>query len=278
MEDSLNEKQEELDAAAENELKKIKLSLEHGMDFSQSFTSPGVSPEIEGQFLDYIQEWENQYALRKMTTVREMAGNPSIRPASEIPGDAINVALNEVMELLNHYSIRVDTLCDVDERELYRFVVEELLDVEVNDIRVEGMMHCFTYEEFHPNHPYDIKNRCTELINHIADKDRDEKVIPWGLADEVTSGGSVHTKEELNELICRFRDLFHDITLNGCNYISVSLNDTESEAIANAFVNFSGTTCDGQAVEIKGECIFKLKCEYGWWAIRQFETPWKITA
>lgn len=45
----------------------------------------------------------------------------------------------------------LDFLCDVDDAEAYRFITEELMDEEIDDIRIEGLRHCFIYEEFHPN-------------------------------------------------------------------------------------------------------------------------------
>jgi hypothetical protein len=275
--DSLNEKQNEYNGNLENELKKIKLSLEHGMDLSKSFTSSSLAPESEGQFLDYIQQWEDQYAPRKMTTVFEMAGRPTFRLVNEVPNEEIDTALNEIMNLLNQYSIRVETLCEVDERELYRFITEELLNMQTEDIQIDGMMHCFTYEEFHPNHPYDIKNRCTEVIEHIASAEKDKNIIPWGFAKNVSSGGLLHTKEELNEQIIRFSELFKSLVLNECNYISVTLNETENEATAIAFVHYSGITGNDQTVELTGNCIFKLQRGYEWWTIHQFDMPWKMT-
>lgn len=275
MSEPQNEKQHELDAETENELKKIKLSLEHGMDLSESFTSPDLSPETEGQFLDYIQKWEDQYAQRKMTTVYEMAGRPTFRVINDVPDEEINATLGELMEQLNKHSIQLDTLCAVSDKELYRFITEELLNVEVADIHIDGMMHCFTYEDFHPNHPYDIKNRCTEFIRHIADKEGDKAIIPWGLADQITSSGQVYTKEALNERIVRFHELFSNLTLNEFNYVSVTLNEAENEAIAIAYVECSGMIND-QPVKLAGDCNFYLRCEYEWWVIHQFETPWKM--
>jgi hypothetical protein len=275
MNEPLNENQN--DAETENDIKKIKLSLEHGVDFAQSSVSPDLTAEIEGQFLDYIQNWEEQFARRKMTTVYEMAGKPTFMPISEIPGDEISTALENALKRLDKYSIRLDTLCDVSDYELYRFITEELLQVEINDIHIEGMLHCFTYEEFHPNHPYDIKNRCTEVFNHIASVETEEKIIPWGLDDQISCGGQVYNKEDLNKHMIRFRQSFAELNFIDVSYKSVTLNTEENEATAVAVAHFLGTTTDNQPLELNDECEFHLRCEYGWWVINQLETPWGIT-
>ena len=275
MSDPKEEELNELDAKTENELKKIKLSLEYGMDFSQSFASPDLPQETQSHFLDYIQHWEYQNANRRMTTIFDRLGKPVFRPVSEMIDYEINMALSSVIELLDKHSIRIDTLCEVGNREMYRFITEELLNVEIADIRIDGMMHCFTYEEFHPNHPYDIKNRCTEFIRHFTDKEGDKTLIPWGLADQIIYRGQVYSKEELNSNIIKFQSLLNSLALNEHKYISVTLNDTENEATVLVLVDFSGMKND-QLMDFSGNYNFHLKCEYGWWTIDQFETPFEL--
>ncbi|MCD6010292.1 MAG: hypothetical protein K0Q79_154 [Flavipsychrobacter sp.] len=223
------------DIHTEIEIKKIKLALEHGMDFSNSYSNPDTPPEVEGQFLDYIQQWEDQFAKHKTISVYDFTGNPSFRPLSEIPDSEIEIDLNRIMDIMQQHSVDLGTLCAVDDKELYRFIIEELFLHEMNDIRIEGMRHCFTYEEFHPNHEYDIKNRCTEIIEHITDKKRSD-LIPWGLADNVMCRDTFYTKDELNKKMLNFRDSFRAIALRDFQYTSVTVNNDDghltSQAIA----------------------------------------------
>jgi len=59
MQEPFEENEEELEKIRlENEIKKIKLSLEHGMDLSHSYTDEELPPEVEGAFLDHIKQWE----------------------------------------------------------------------------------------------------------------------------------------------------------------------------------------------------------------------------
>jgi hypothetical protein len=273
MEESSEEKFEDLNT--ENEIKKIKLALEHGMDFSKSFSDTELPPEIEGKFLDHIQEWEDQFAQHKMISIYDLAGKPSFRPLAEIPANEVETELNRILEILQQHSIVLDTLCEVEDRELYRFVTEELLNKETNDVRIEGMMHCFTYEEYYPNHEYDIKNRCTELVNHIIDMEKDGDIVPWGLADNVWNEGNLLTKEELNNKIIHFRDSFSSFTGHDFEYTTVSINDEKNEAEAAAHIHFTGHIegC-AETMEFEGICSFSLKCEYDWWTINKFEMPW----
>ncbi|MBK6536623.1 MAG: hypothetical protein IPG09_02205 [Ignavibacteria bacterium] len=40
--------------------------------------------------------------------------------------------------------IVLDTLCDYEDEVIYKFITEELFREETNNIRIEGMRHCFT--------------------------------------------------------------------------------------------------------------------------------------
>jgi hypothetical protein len=52
---------------------------------------------------------------------------------------------------LAEYGVYVDFLYEVDTTEMYCFVTEELLDEEIDDVRIPGLQCHFVYEEFHPN-------------------------------------------------------------------------------------------------------------------------------
>jgi len=275
MQEQLNNEEDQVnDPRTENEIKKIKLSLEHGMDFSNSFSDPHLPPEVECEFLDYIGEWEKQFAANKTVSVYEMAGNPEWKPAAEIGDHEIRAELDRIMEALNKNDIILDTLCEVKDRELYRFITEELFIHETNDIRIPGMMHAFTYEEFHPNHEYDIKNQCTELITHITDKEENSDLEPWGLADKVWYGAAEFTKEELNKKLINFRDSFSSFTIHLFEYTSVDINEEKNAATSVADIHYSAVIDGGNdTIDFKGECKFYLRCDCEWWVIYRFEVP-----
>jgi hypothetical protein len=271
-----NDDAQHSDLHTENEIKKMKLALEHGMSLSDSFSNPDLPPEIEGQFLDYIQQWEDKYAQRKMISIYDLAGRPYFIPVNEISEKDIAAELNSILQILQQHSIALDTLCPVTDRELYRFVTEELMNEETEDIRIEGMMHCFTYEEYHPNHEYDVKNRCTEVIEYIISKEKDYTTAPWGLADNIVVGDDLLTKDELNKKITAFRDSFSLFTLHSFEYTFVRLNDAENAAEAAAVIRYSATIEDSnETMEYEGTCRFWLNCEYEWWTIHKFEMPMK---
>ena len=90
-------------------------------------------------------EFEKQFEQAKAITVRERIGNPSIRPLKELPFYAVGEAVTTLLELLAAHGIAIDFLGEVDDLEVYRYLTEELLDEEIDDIRIEGMTTHFTY-------------------------------------------------------------------------------------------------------------------------------------
>lgn len=269
-----NEEDKFDDLEAENEFKKIKLALEHGMDLSKPLSDSGLPPEIEGQFLDYVQQWEDEMAKGKMILIYDLIGRPEYKPVADIADEDITAELERIIDILHTNSLHIDTISPVADRELYRFITEELFAKETNDIKIEGMMHCYIYEEYHPNHEHDIKNRCRELVEHITDKDKDDKQEPWSMADNVSYAGKEFTKEELSKKLIHFRDSFSSFSVQEMEFTAIHINEAINEADVIAHIHYSGVIEGShETLDFEGECRFGLKREDEWWVIDSFEIP-----
>lgn len=269
-----NENKPLFSQAEENELKKIRLALEHGMDLSKSFSNSNMSPEIEGEFLDYIQQWEDQFASGKQVQVFEFIGSPLYLPLQDISAAQLPGELKRLQEIMQSHNVYLETLAEVDDRELYRFIIEELFLVEMNDIRIEGMMHTFIYEEFHPNHEYDIKARCREAVERMLNKDWDGDMITFDMTDETDYDGVVLSKEALHDKIMHFRAAFSAFDLHKLDLQSLTLNDENTSAQVAWHINYSGTVEDSDvSMHFSGVCTFALVYSQDWWHINALSIP-----
>jgi len=258
----------------ENEIKKIKIDLEHGTDLSKQLSESELPPEIEGEFLDYIQQFEEQFAKRETILVFDLAGKPEYRQVNDIPDEEIAGELDRIMQILQTHSINLNTLCDVDERELYRFITEELFKEETNDIRIPGMIHGFIYEEFHPNHQYDIKNRITELVEYLFDKEKENASDAWELADEIEVAGQTLAKKDFLEKSGHFRDAFSSFTTHEFAINNILVNEPADEGHAQCTLHYSGNIEGSpESLEFEGACQFYLRRQYDWWTIYKLEIP-----
>lgn len=265
-----NDNTDKFDTATENEIKKIELSLVHGIDFSQSYAAPDINPETEGAFLNYIEQWEQQYALRKTITIYELLGKPVFAPVDTISDEDIAAELDDVMNMLKRHSVQLNTLCPVPERVLYKFVTEEFLEVSTTDIRIEGMMHAFIYEDFYPNHEYDIQNRCDELVTILPNAQKGD-MTPWELGDEVRYATKTYTKKEFHARLIDFRTQFDTITLKNHEYLSISVNETENDASVVVHVHYEAVKTNGENRTLMNTYRIRLQCTYQWWTIYAIE-------
>jgi hypothetical protein len=132
-----------------NEAKKAELQQRYGATFLA--VDAKLPPDIESQWLSNIEEFEQKFESSETTTVRKFVGDPVLGPLGEIPHGKLEEELERVLNLLDANDIVVHFGREVSPAEKYRFLAEELMDVEMQDIRIEGMTHNYMYEEFHPD-------------------------------------------------------------------------------------------------------------------------------
>jgi hypothetical protein len=202
MDEPFSDEEQEGIQKALNLAKKRELQQKYGAHFSEDKSK--LPPEVESQWLNYIEEFERQFEHAGRVTLREYLGSPTFIPLGKIRPDRLESELGNVMEFLSLHDIVVDCLDDVSNGELYRFVTTELLDEEIDDIRIEGMRHCFVYEEFHPNDEYDAKMFAEHFLEDLFD--RHEEYALNGLAENEVydPAGRLITREEMADLIRSF--------------------------------------------------------------------------
>ena len=201
----------------ENDFLKMKLMLEQGAQFG-GIESAGECPaEIENQFLRNIIEFEKQFAVQKKIKVFERIGKPvHFRPVNDIAADEIDDAWKELAEYLCRFSIDL-TVCspNISVKELYRFTVEELFQYEMDDMNIPGMMHCFTYDEFHPDHEYEnTRVALDKCMRQIFSKKKFEEMCHFKSTDLRLNDRFPLTEDEFKILVNRFHEAYEDIELD----------------------------------------------------------------
>ncbi|MBL4755367.1 MAG: hypothetical protein JKY52_17445 [Flavobacteriales bacterium] len=256
----------------ENEIKRIKLSMEHGFDYLPVSDSP-PSPEAESQWLDHIQQFEDSFKNCQKIAIYDRIGRPRYQKVNEISDEEISNELDKVFELLGGNAICLDTICDVPERELYRFITEELFQYETDDIAMEGMVQHYIYEEFHPNHDYDIRKSCTELIDGLLDKERPFNLDYLGMTDEVKLNGSQYELKELGVKMNMFRNAFDDFTLLRYKIVLINIRTRTADVeIDLKFLGILEESTEDLVFEGKGK--FRLKHQYDYWHLSALDLPW----
>jgi len=134
--------------------KKRALACEFGCTFHTGNST--LPPEVEWDWLHYVEEFERLHRVCRQTTVRRFIGDPAIPSPESLRPEQLPGALERLLDLLAANAVVVHFQTGLGEEEMYRFLVSELLEETMDDIRIPGMTHNFLYEDFHPSIEEDL--------------------------------------------------------------------------------------------------------------------------
>ncbi|MGM0581406.1 MAG: hypothetical protein ACQETL_12040 [Bacteroidota bacterium] len=263
-----DENQEKL--RQENELKKLKLRAEFGAEFMEDDQEQSDIPaEVESQFLDYVQKFEEAAARKEVKKVKEVLGNPSFKKLEQLSDAELKQELDKVLEFMSLHNLKLDVIYEVEDSEIYRFITEELLEEEIDIIDVPGMNTCFIYEEFHPNHYEDIKRESEDFLKMLLKQDFE--YINFHCADKLI----LHEKEmPLDEFIDTATELFesqNEIILPEIEVKNVEIE--KDKARVSCSIQFENVSEQQANQQQKLEAEVFHYFEYGFWNLNQVKIP-----
>ena len=266
LEKDQNPKEEHL--RFENELKKLKLKAEYGADF-HSGDRGELPANVESQWLDNIMAFEKSFQKNEVSKVRDLLGKPALPSGETLSDKKLTEALDHVMELLAAKSIALDTIYEVPDRELYRFITEELMEYEMQAIDVPGMVTHFTYEEFHPNDEEDMKRYVREFVELVMEK-RFE-FMHYEISSQMIYRGKTLSGEEF---VKQFSGHMADIERLTLRELTVPSPEIEGDkATVKCVINYEKRLKAGTVSDHKGEAVFGFEYQYDYWHINQVLIP-----
>jgi hypothetical protein len=233
--------------------------------------SDDLSPQEESEWLDYITEFERQFENAAEISVRERIGNPMLRPLSDIPDAELETELDQLLELLYANNIVVDFINEVDDREAYRFISEELLDEMMDDIRIPDMYNHFTYEDFHPNDEEDVKQWAEEFLHAFFE--HDDEMLTLALAKEGLKDlqGRPISPEEFKAMVDEFHAKHIAIMAFSVQVEQASVDGDYAQV--KVTTAWQGLKNDGKSIVRKtgSSKIFLVRSPYSGWDVIQAE-------
>lgn len=261
----------------DNELKKKKLKDKYGGQFTEPNELP---PDVEEEWLNYLEEFEKQFENAKGITVWQYMGKPPFMTIDELLPEDISYELDRLIDLMHEKSIDLCTLCEVDDAVLYEFITEEFFQHEMSGISIPGMTHNFTYEEFHPNNRLDIKHAIDYFLEMTLGKMKDLGGEGYSLLCIDTENykdadGNRVEKQIITNSINNFLDAFDYFDVETYDELKVELNAEETDAMVGFWIHFKGLFENGsEAYDFKGHGCFKLKpAKYDGWDIYHIDLP-----
>lgn len=256
MQDDNFESEEERIQRALNESKKRELEEKFGAKFGKG--EGEVPPEIESQWLSNIEQFELQFKNAKRVTVREYVGHPDFKPLDQIPREQLAEELGKVLDYLESHGVGVDFICDVADDVAYKFVLDEIMGHEIDDMHLPGWMTRFIYEEFHPNDEYDAKEFASQFLWHLFEREVDFAIGDFAKDEVYDMNGNRIPQEKMRELILDFHAKYaaftsHKFESSGCtlegDYANVSFTGMWTGLRAQSMV----------PVSFEGESYLKMK-------------------
>lgn len=258
-------------------LKKKELKTKYGADFGGESDLP---PEVEGAWLDHMIAFEEQFQKGESITVWKYMGEPEYRQLKDLIETEIPAELDYLFDCMDENNLNLDTICEVEDRELYRFITEELFAYEMDNIRIPGMMTCFIYEEFHPNAELDIRNAYDDFFATMIHKRKEvgSEGYYFLYVDRenfVDKHGASIPEKVVKTKLNNFLDSFDYFEILSNKTTEISINQDKTDAILNFELEYQGCFDNiFEKVSYKGRGIFRLRpCEYGGWEIYHIDMP-----
>lgn len=255
---------------AENLLLKLKLEMEHGMMMCDTSK---LDPEIENQWLSNIYNFERQSEDAKQTTVYDLIGRPDFKPLHELTAQEVSDELSRLLNILWENQINFSCICKYEDELIYRFITEEFFEHVVDEIRIDGMINHYIYEEFYPNHDYDLRRYTTEFIEKILNDNWVPEFDKSDLTSEVTFRGKQYDGDSISGIIQTFQEAFHPVEIKESSIEHVGFDLEEQFASVRMQLSYSTRPENGKTPVYTGKAFLNFKMEFDYWRICSFQLP-----
>jgi hypothetical protein len=257
------------DLGTENELMKLKMMAEFGGDF---VGNEGIPPDVENQFLKQIISFHKKHDNAPLTNVYKYVGEPEYNHVNDMGDAEVSKELKQLIKLMDKKGVTLTVLAPTPDREIYRFITEELFKHEIEDVKMKGWVNQFIYEEFHPNPEYDINNTLFYVLQAIFNKNKPffEEYFSEEMIDHL--GLSTDT-DDLRERIEYFWSQFNNVKLE--QYDLTKLDVNKETGIAHAVCQVAYKTQKEKGRRYKREQttivlqLIRSKYMDNWWEVKQ---------
>ncbi|MEO7524673.1 MAG: hypothetical protein ABIT58_11295 [Ferruginibacter sp.] len=257
------------DIKSENDFLKMKMMLERGAEFG-SVTD--LDPEMENAFLRSVMAFEEQMESDKKIRLYDKIDKPLIfKPVAEVSDGEIEAALDCLLNWLSEYGIEV-SVCNpaISQHELYRFIIEELFEFEIDDIDLPGWVNSFCYDEFHPDAAYETSTAAEDdCIRQILNKDPFDWLTHFKEGHIRLNGHCKLTEEEFKMRINNFKNAYDEIVSNGISEVKCEIKENTSIVTGNYSVQL---THAGQKQLLTGKWLVAFETDdHFYWYINNVQ-------
>jgi hypothetical protein len=227
-----NKSDDQLQMRVENELKQLNLEMKYGAKFH---TSGKLPPEIESQWLDNIakfeEKFEEKFENHAETTLYNFIGQPAFTPIEQLSPQKMEAELERLLGIMEENGVHLAVLDDeTPVKAVYRFITEVFFNQPISDFRIAGMIQHFIYEEFCPNHKYQLKQDVDHFFRRIMNLKSDFKSYFLSPMMATEKDSEVVEPKVYEKRIERFRNGYKKLKINQLEILDVDIQGTDEEA------------------------------------------------
>jgi hypothetical protein len=259
--DQFFSKEEQL--SMENEMLKLKIETELGGQMHQ-MGGMDIPPELENMFLSQIYNFQKQIHNSKKISIFEFLGSPKMMPVDSITDKKIlKEELKKVEKMLKKKRIILDRIYKYKDDVIYKYLTEEFMKHEIDDIAIpEGFFH-FIYEEMVPNHEMDVKELTMDTIHDLFNKEI-EKLNPHQFSKSLIFNGAEMSFEEFEKYFYNISDFVPELEHIKMGKMDLDLENSE---MMTGEMTFKLTYVGG----VKETSKLGFKNEFGMWEVNRLE-------
>lgn len=249
----------------ENELKKLKLSAEHGAMFFEGENS--MPTDLETEWLNHISSYEKAFENPTLKTIGEILNNPVFPPVESLSEEQLTVELEKAYQLFDKHQIYLETIYDVSNVDLYRFISTEFVNENIQVHDIPGMVTHFTYEDFYPNDIESLKQYTEEIIDYIFSKKFD------ALKGNITSTLFIqHEEVTEDEFIMLLEEKLKKVELQLHQLIFKNISIEDTSAIIECVIDY-----DKSDLTTQRNCTDSIRLnfisQFGYWYAQGISIP-----
>ncbi len=265
----------QFDVKTENELLKLRLKAEFGAECSMN--GGKVPEEVINEFLHAVYAFEQQLRLSKPpVSIYEKIGKPEIISAESLNDENLSRELKRLHDCMRQHHLQLDVLGRYPDRIIYRFITEEFIYLEMEDVHLPGFIHHFCYEDFHPDHEVSIREKVVEFLSiWFNGKDAKENEL-FGSGDDEMDDAPISKESMIIDMrkymspYKRFQNC--EYRINQVEYKWMELAD-RGIGLALGHLRYDGEDENGNIKHVEGEMRFELNNLGTHWYVVCFEIP-----
>lgn len=237
------------DYELENDLLLMKLRAEFGgnPEFVGDDEESELDAPLKYELLKSIYSFEqNLHAPHVSISLFEHLGEPYLVDEKYLTDEGISSQLQRIRRIMKEKQLVLDTVYATDDRTLYRFIVEELLQERTEQNLLPGFYRHFIYEEFHPNHKRDIEEQTLQFFQQLADQTLSGSV--FYLSEEIVVGDILLTREEAVNRLMLFAGLFASLEIKNLEISSIEIKP--EHAVVDYRICYNGVVSSDEVVEV----------------------------